>query len=104
MNKGLFGALVLVVLFVVSWLITASDNKTYVVNYTTFQYNPKTDELVERQTKSCKVTIDGMNSASSKRNTKFESEEILFETWDYELSTSSIIVDSIDINVITRVD
>jgi hypothetical protein len=103
MNKGLFGALVLVVLFVVSWLIAASDNKTYVVNYTTFQYNPQTDELVERQTKSCKVTIDGQNSISGKRS-KIESQDILFETWDYELSTSSIIVDSIDINVIQRVD
>ncbi len=94
---GLVGCLIAI------WVIIASDDKTYVVNYTTFQYNPQTDELVKRQTKSCKVVIDGQNSMSGKMS-KIESQDILFETWDYELSTSSIIVDSIDINVITRVD
>ena len=94
---GLVGCLIAI------WVITASDNKTYVVNYTTYQYNNQTDELVRRQTKSCKVTIDGQNSISGKRS-KIENQDILFETWDYELSTSSIIVDSIDINVIQRVN
>jgi len=103
MNNAWKLAIVAAVVIVITWAITASDNKTYVVNYTTFQYNPQTDEFVERQTKSCKVVIDGQNSISGKRS-KIESQDILFETWDYELSTSSIIVDSIDINVITRVD
>ena len=94
---GLIGCLIAI------WVIVRSDNETYVVNYTTYHYNHKEDELVERQTKSCKVTIDGQNSISGKMS-KIESQDILFETWDYELSISSIIVDSIEVNVVQRVD
>ncbi len=104
MNKGLFGALVLVVLFVVSWLITASDNKTYKVNYTTYRYNLNADSLETCQTRTCVVTIDGVNSMSAKM-AKIEQRDLMYEVWDYELSNNrTLIADSISINVLVRVN
>lgn len=96
---GLVGCLIAI------WVITASDNKTYKVNYTTYKYNLNTDSLETCKTRTCVVTIDGMNSASAKRNTAFEREELMYEVWDSELSNNStLIADSISINVLVRVD
>ena len=96
---GLVGCLIAI------WVITASDNKTYKVNYTTFRYDTETSTLEEGATRSCVVTIDGMNSASKVRNSKFELEDIMYEVWDYELSSNNVFVaDSIDINVMIRVN
>ncbi len=88
---GLVGCLIAI------WVITASDNHKYVVCYTTYIYGPNTDSLVEGETKTCSIIVDSSDDVCSNA-------DILYEVWDYELSTSTIIVDSIDINVIQRVN
>jgi len=94
---GLIGCLIAI------WVIVRSDNETYVVNYTTYHYNHKEDTFAIGQTKSCKISVDRPNSESGRRSNRV-TQDILFETWDYELSTSSIIVDSIEVSVVQRVD
>lgn len=97
MNNAWKLALGLVGCLIAIWVITASDNHTYVVCYTTYQYGPESDSLIEGETKTCKVVVDSSDDVCSNA-------DIVYEVWDYELSTSTIIVDSIDINVVQRVD
>lgn len=104
MNNAWKLALGLVGCLIAIWVITASDNKTYKVNYTTYRYNAIVDSMEESKTRTCVVTIDGMNSASTIRNSKFELEDLMYEVWDYELSNNrTFVADSISINVMQRV-
>lgn len=105
MNNAWKLALGLVGCLIAIWVITASDNKTYKVNYTTFRYDATVDSLIESKTRTCVITIDGMNSHSEMRNSKYESENIMYEVWDYELSNNrTFVADSISINVLQRVN
>lgn len=97
MNNAWKLALGLVGCLIAIWVITASDNHTYVACYTTYLYGPEANSLLRGETKTCKVVVDSSNGECS-------NEDILYEVWDYELSTSTIIVDSIDINVVQRVN
>ena len=95
---GLVGCLIAI------WVITASDNKTYKVNYTVYRYDFNADSMSAYKARTCTVTIDGTNSMSAKRS-KIEMQELMYEVWDSELSNNSTFVaDSIDINVLQRVD
>lgn len=104
MNNAWKLALGLVGCLIAIWVITASDNKTYKVNYTTYRYNFPGDSLVVDRSRTCVVTIDGKNSPSAKRNVAQEREELMYEVWDFELSNNrAFIADSISINVLVRV-
>ena len=105
MNNAWKLALGLVGCLIAIWVITASDNKTYKVNYTTYRYNWANDSLESFKTRTCVVTVDGKNSPSERRNVAQEREELMYEVWDSELSNNSTFVaDSISINVLIRVN
>lgn len=95
---GLVGCLIAI------WVITASDNKTYKVNYNTYKYCAEYNSLQYSRTRTCTVVIDGEPSAPEKRMVKVELERIMYEVWDYELSNNrTFVADSISINVMQRV-
>ena len=105
MNNAWKLALGLVGCLIAIWVITAGDNKTYRVNYSTYKYCAEYDSLQYSRTRTCTVVIDGMNSASERRNAKFEMEQLMYEVWDYELSNNrTFVADSISINVMQRVE
>lgn len=99
MNNAWKLALGLVGCLIAIWVIAASNNKTYKVNYNTYRYCPVYNKLQYSKTRSCTVTIDG------DRNVKVESKRIMYEVWDYELSNNrTFVADSISINVLQRVN
>lgn len=103
MNKLKYWLIATVVaILIFTWC--TSNNETYVVNYTAYKYDLLNGELLENDSKTCRITINGYKSKSAVKEGQIINDRIKYAVWDYELSNSrNIIADSIHINSIQKI-